>query len=170
MAITYKKIASVTVGAGGTNIISFSSIPATYTDLLVKLSARADSSSGWPSLGIKPNGSSSNLTYRLLQGDGATASSSSGSTGFIGAPPDTSQTASTFASFDIYIPNYAGSTNKSYSVDTVGENNATTSYCYLVAGLWSITSAINQLDFQFLTTTRNFLQYSTATLYGILKA
>ena len=37
MANTYVAIATVTVGSGGAASIDFTSIPATYTDLVVKL-------------------------------------------------------------------------------------------------------------------------------------
>ena len=40
---SYESIATVTVGSGGAADVTFSSIPATYTDLLLKLSSRADS-------------------------------------------------------------------------------------------------------------------------------
>lgn len=40
MMATYIKIGSVEVGAGGASSIDFSSIPATYTDLVLKMSAR----------------------------------------------------------------------------------------------------------------------------------
>jgi hypothetical protein len=36
MATTYEIIASVTVGSGGAANIEFTSIPATYTDLVLK--------------------------------------------------------------------------------------------------------------------------------------
>jgi hypothetical protein len=44
MATTYEIIASVTVGSGGAANIEFTSIPATYTDLVVLFSARTDRS------------------------------------------------------------------------------------------------------------------------------
>ena len=74
-------------------------------------------------------------------------------------------TANTFSNFSTYIPNYAGSNNKSYSVDGVTENNATASYQIMYAGLWSNTAAINQITL--VPDTLNFVQYTTATLYGI---
>jgi hypothetical protein len=40
MANTYEAIATVEVGSGGAADIEFTSIPGTYTDLVLKLSAR----------------------------------------------------------------------------------------------------------------------------------
>jgi len=74
-------------------------------------------------------------------------------------------TASTFASGEMYIPNYAGSNSKSFSADSVQETNASLAYSYLMAGLWSNSSAITSIALT--PFTGNFAQYSTATLYGI---
>jgi hypothetical protein len=158
---------AVVVGSGGAASIDFSSIPSTYTDLVLKLSLRQSSTSiGYAT--IKFNGSSTGFTYRSLEGSGSTASSFNGSVGAIGVIDPANYTASTFSSFDIYIPNYAGSTNKSYSADAVSENNATTAYADLIAGLWSNTAAINQITVQDLS--GNLVQYSSAYLYGVSNA
>jgi len=160
MANTFIKIASATVGSGGAASIDFTSIPATYTDLCLKLSPRGSTTAG---VMLSINSSSSSFSYRLLIGDGSSASSSNNTTGRIGSVVST--TSNTFSNMEIYFPNYAGSTNKSYSVDAVSEANATTAYTELVAGLWSNTSAITSLTITIPTDT--FTQYSTATLYGI---
>ena len=78
----------------------------------------------------------------------------------------TDSTANTFANGEFYIPNYAGSTNKSVSADGVTENNATAARATLTAGLWSNTAAINQITLLPIAG-GTFAQYSTATLYGI---
>jgi hypothetical protein len=160
---TYIQIGSVTVGSGGAASMSFSSIPSTYTDLVCKLSVRGDS---LYNVLMSINGSSSNFLYRLIEGDGASAASYANTTGRLGNTVTT--TANTFTSIDLYIPNYAGSTNKSYSADAVAEANATTAYTDLTAGQWSNTTAISSLGFTM--STGNFTQYSTATLYGISKS
>jgi hypothetical protein len=169
MALTYKKIASVTVGSGGAASIDFSSIPATYTDLIVHLSLRDESTNGFPAVTMEINGVTTNRSWRRLRGDGSAASSTNNTTGEINTMPGANKTASTFGSIQVYLPNYAGSTNKSFSVDGVTEDNATASDQILTAGLWSQTTAINQLTFKSGSAT-DFNQHSTATLYGILKA
>jgi hypothetical protein len=81
-----------------------------------------------------------------------------------------STTANTFGNFELYIPNYAGSTNKSVSSDYVNENNATGGISYgLLANLWSNTAAINAISLSIYGGT-NFAQYSTAYLYGVKNA
>jgi hypothetical protein len=168
MANTYTLIASSTVGSGGASNIDFTSIPATYTDLCVLVSARsARSGQLIDSLKITFNGSTTTYSSRYLSGDGASASSYTGNTSSINEPliNAATSTASTFANYSIYIPNYAGSNNKSVSIDFVVENNATTGYDQLVAGLWSNSSAITQITLTPVFST--LVQYSTAYLYGI---
>lgn len=166
MPDTFIKIASVTVGSGGASSIDFTSIPSTYTDLCVKISARGTSSfaSNGHFYAITLNNTSANRTQRFLQGDGTSASSGSSSS-FTSYMDPSDYTSNTFASNEIYIPNYAGSTNKSMSLDVVTENNATTSFATFYAQLWSDTSAINRITLT--PNAGNFAQYSTATLYGI---
>jgi len=164
MPITYNKIASVTVGSGGAASIDFTSIPSTYTDLLVYISARSTQSSV-DNFVIKINNSSSDFSGRFLVGNGSSASSAPVDIGGqIGIVNGTATTASTFSSSLLYLPNYSGSTNKSYSSDNVTENNATLAYQLLVAGLWSQTTAISSL--QIYGQLANLAEQSTATLYG----
>ena len=163
MANTYTLIASSTVGSGGAASIDFSSIPSTYTDLCLKLSIRTDKATLGDVWLLKLNTSSADFTARWIEGNGASASS--GSSILYGALVGSSATANTFNNTEIYFPNYAGNTNKSFSVDSVTENNATTAYQDLAAGLWSQTAAITGINISI--TSNNLVQYSTAYLYGI---
>jgi len=113
MANTYTLIASSTVGSGGAATIDFTSIPSAYTDLLLKVSLRGDQASNTNAYLISFNGSSTTFTNRRVYGNGASAASDSGSTNDFLVANGSSTTASTFQNGDIYIPNYAGSTNKS---------------------------------------------------------
>lgn len=173
MATTFTKIADYTVGSGGATSIDFTVIPSTYTDLVLKTSIRY-SGSIWNNLDLKLNNVTTNMSARFLEGAGSgTPSSFSASTGsndpnFIGYAPGTNVTANTFTNTEIYFPNYAGSNPKSYSVDAVSENNATTAYMHLAAVLWNSTAAINQITI--VPPSGTFVQYSTATLYGVKNA
>lgn len=171
MATTFTKIASVSVGSGGASSIDFTSIPSTYTDLCIKISTRTNRAAYDEVLKISFNGSSSNFSWRLLNGSGSSVNSYNGTTNIMaGRSVSATGTASTFSNNEVYIPNYAGSTNKSFSVDAVVDNNsATDNDLDLHAGLWSNTAAINQIT---LTpdTGATLQQYSTATLYGINKS
>lgn len=167
MTTSMTLIASSTVGSGGAATITFSSIASSYTDLAIKVSARTDIGSGTTQLYLNLNGSAANFTGKYVLGTGAAAASGSLAQ-YAGQTETGAYTASTFSSHDIYIPNYAGSTNKSYSTDAVTENNGTTGYQDLIAGLWSQTAAINQVTLSLAS--GNFVQYSTAYLYGVKNA
>jgi len=162
---TFIKIASVTVGSGGSATMSFTSIPSTYTDLVIKVSARGTQSATYATYEIKFNGSTTGYYLRQLYGNGSTVTSDQNSTRLALDAVGSTATATTFSNNEIYIPNYAGSTNKSVSLDGVTENNATEAWTELYAGLWSNTNAITSITLEMITGT--FVQYSTATLYGI---
>lgn len=166
MANTYVAIATVTVGSGGASSMDFTSIPATYTDLVLMVSTR--SSTAEDSFGLQFNGDTgNNYSYRNVQGDGTNAQSFNGTVARIyrGRQPESGYTANTFGNSTFYIPNYAGSNNKSVSLDTVNENNATLARASLSAAIWSNTAAITSI--KVLPDSGSFVQYSTATLYGI---
>ena len=161
-------IQTVTVGSGGAASIEFASIPDTFTDLKLVTSVRMNTTDfSTNNVLVEINGSSANLTTRRLLGNGSSALSFSGSLGYILEAPSSTATANTFNNGSAYFPNYAGSTNKSYSGDSVTENNATLAVQLLVAGLWNQTAAITSLTLKSETSV-DFLEHSTATLYGIL--
>jgi hypothetical protein len=171
MANTYQLISSVTVGSGGAATIGFTSIPSTYTDLLVKMSLRCVSgAAGADLIDVTINGSTSNFTQRYLINNAGSVSSDNNVPRSLAVINRNGSTASTFSNCEIYIPNYAGSNNKSISVDAVTEQNGTTGYFqYLSANLWSDSAAITSLSFAD-NGGHNIGQYSTAYLYGISNA
>ena len=175
MALTYTAISTVTVGSGGAANIEFTSIPQTYTDLEIKLSARCNATNGGYQLrlNIYFNNSTSGYSERWLQSEGNNAMGSGtsyfnvgGTNGLGGTIVPSDWTASTFGNTAMYIPNYAGSNNKYWSVDSSNENNGTFASLMLAGLLWSNTAAITSIKFS-VYPSANFVQYSTATLYGI---
>jgi hypothetical protein len=177
MATTCKLIAKNVLGSD-TASVTFSSIPQTYTDLVVVGSVRTDRASQYVDIvGVKFNGNTSNYSDRNLYGDVTTAKSTSNASGAYGFgwllyANGPSSTADTFGSSFAYIPNYAGSTNKSYSSEYATESNSSTqnhAFIGALAGLWANTSAITSMDLipGFGT---NFKSGSSFFLYGILKA
>ena len=172
MANTYVAIATTTVGSGGAATISFTSIPQTYTDLVVVLSARGtDAGTGANDGRLTFNGSSSGYSSRLLYGTGSAVGSASNSGTYmywVGGAVAGGHTANTFSNSSIYIPNYTSSNNKSVSFDGVNENNGTYGSQLMTAGLWSNSAAITSISLSL--DYNNFAQYSTATLYGVTNA
>jgi hypothetical protein len=174
MANTYTLIASSTAGSGGAASFDFTSIPSTYKDLILKMSLRGTNTANvYFALQVRLNASSATSKYYTR---GATGTSSTvqtdGQNGlnylYTGNPTAAGATANTFGSLEFYLTNYTSSANKSYSLDTVGENNsssANSAFAQLFAGAWLDTSAINQITLY--NEYGNFAQYSSASLYGI---
>lgn len=167
---TYTQIGStVTVGSGGAASIEFTSIDSSYTDLVLKLSARTNRSGSiidGSLLRFNNDTTSGNYTGKRLYGDGSSATSNSSNILLFVDGNDA--TSNTFSSNEIYIPNYAGTAYKSFSIDGAQESNSSASYASLMAGLWSSTSAITSIKITPEVGTL-FNQYSSASLYGIKK-
>lgn len=171
MANTYVALAQ-TVLTGTQATVTFSSIASTYTDLVVVGSTRSDSAVTRVAIVIFPNSetiSSTNGSYTALYGLNSATASGRGSNTYpwrnIFDDNGTNATASSFASWECYIPNYAGSTNKVLSNFGASESNsATTPLIGVVANLYSNTSAITQLV---ITSNSNFVSGSSFYLYGI---
>lgn len=164
MPNTMTLIASSTVGAGGASSIDFTSIPSTYTDLVLKISGRLNYAATAVGIQFSFNGQAAgtSITGKTIQGSGSSvASYSAWQPNIDGA----SATSNTFASVEIYIPNYLSSNNKSASSESVQEDNSSTAYAEMHAALWSNTAAINQITIT--PNSGSFVQYSTAYLYGI---
>lgn len=168
--MTMTLIATVAVSSNPTTL---SSIPQTFSDLKIVGSLRSTAAQTWDTWYIRFNGNSSSLyTSYALYGTGSSADVNNGITPdtavyFSNTLPAANVTANTFNNFEMYIPNYAGATNKSFAVDVVTENNATGSYQAITAGRWASTSAVTSITFG--TTGSNFTTGSTISIYGILK-
>jgi len=171
MANTFELIASSTVGSGGAANIEFTSIPGTYTDLCIKTSLRAsDSTNNWYLAQVTFNNdtTSGNYSARLVGGFGTTAYSATTSY-YSGYIPSNARTANTFGNNEVYIPNYAGSNQKSISTDSVTEGNGSSfEILGLWAGKWTGTAAITSIKIA--SDTGNLAEYSTAYLYGVKNA
>jgi hypothetical protein len=162
-----KLIESKTLGTAAAQI-EFTSIPQTYTDLVLKMSLRYNGTPGNPQqpTSISFNGSSTSKQSRYLYGQGSSAASLNYSELYDWINTTTS-TSNTFSNGEIYIPNYTGSTNKSASIDSVVENNATGAWQQIGALLWSNTAAITSI--QIAGIAYNLDVGSTISLYGVLK-
>jgi hypothetical protein len=171
MPNTFELIASSTVGSGGAASIDFSSIPSTFTDLVVKCSIRDTTGGVGAYLYLRfNNDSGTNYSTRTIEGNGASAASYANTAQnkmLLWNTNGGGATASTFGNAELYVPNYLSSNQKSVSFDTVAETNATTQYMDLVAGIWTGTAAINRIT---LLPDAGFAQYSTAYLYGVKNA
>ena len=163
MANTYTLIDKTTLGSSAASV-TFSSIPSTYTDLLLKISSKSNLilANGGAAIELKLNGTAFSSAKRL-ESNGSTASSNNFE--YINGQPS-NFTADTFGNTEIYIPNYLSTNNKSVSADSVGENNATLTANSLNALLYTVTVAITSVSLNTISG-YNFVSGSSFYLYGI---
>ena len=172
MANTYVALAK-TVLTTTQATITFSSIPSSYTDLIVVCSAKNSRSDlAISSMTVSFNntgGTAYSWTELTVTG---LSSSTVGSARATGYPyiddiyiTTAAGTADTFNSVEIYIPNYSGATNKLVSISSNTERNTANAYTAQIAGLFSNTAAINRIDLT--TAGYNFVSGSRFDLYGI---
>ena len=151
--------------------IEFTSIPSTFTDLVFFVSGRSSRAANGDGLLTRFNNDTSSVySVRSLRGDGASVVSVTGATNALSRAelPAGTSTSNTFSNMSFYIPNYTSSANKSVSIDSVMETNATNLEMMITAGLWSNTSAITTITLTS-ETGNNFVTGSIVSLYGILK-
>jgi hypothetical protein len=174
MPNTYKLIQAVTL-ASAQAAIDFTSIPDTYTDLVVKLSGRTTRTEPNDYLKITFNGSSSGYTDKNLHtnGGGAVASeTNNGSTSYAfsyGLHGNTG-TSNTFGNIEIYIPNYRSSNSKGFSSDGYIGNMSSTAQLAITACIWNNSAAITSISLRSHDAALSLMQHSSAELYGIVKS
>jgi hypothetical protein len=168
MPTTYEPIATTTLGSAAASI-TFSSIPATYTDLKVVFTGTV-TEVGEVLYYRFNSDSSSNYSITQLYGGGTTAASrrltsaTQLSTSYAYSLQGTN---SQMIAFDVF--SYANSTtNKTTLGNHAGSNSSTTGGVDLTVGLWRSTAAITSIFLfcSYLT----FKTGTTATLYGIKNA
>jgi hypothetical protein len=166
-----KLIETKTLGTAAASI-EFTSIPQTFTDLVVLLSLRGSSSGTFNAGALYFNSAASDSNNRDLAADGASVySNTTGTQTYVrwGDTTGSTNTANTFASSQIYIPNYTGSQNKTISAESTPENNATSwGQGTITAGVSNKSAAITLINIYNLSG-GNWVAGSTISLYGITK-
>ena len=170
MANTYTLISSNVLTSSAASV-TFSSIPATYTDLVIKFSARVDGATTGRELRLRFNSDTTTLySNTVVRGDGSTASSyrdSSATYTAAGRASGSSSTSNTFSNVEIYIPNYTVSQNRPSSLFSALENNTATISNGLVASanLYRSTTTVSSIEIS--PTSDNFVSGSSFYLYGV---
>lgn len=166
---TYDSIATVTVGSGGTSEINFTSIPATYTHLQIRLIGRVTTSA--TELRVKFNGDTNTANYfwHELNGTGAAVNAFNQISG--GTPLRTMYNGglptatSIFGAGVMDILDYAN-TNKNKVLRMLsGYDLNGSGHIHLDSGLWMSLSAITSITLY--PPSVNLTQYSSFALYGI---
>jgi hypothetical protein len=166
MPNTYTLISSNVLSSTAASV-TFSAIPNTYTDLILKASTR-NSSGGTAVIATTFNGQASGYSVTRLRGTGSTASSgrTSSATFLYFSLTDSTYTANVFSNWEMYLPNYLSTTSKPVSNFSVTENNsASANYIDLNAGLSDITAAITSVTLS--ANGDTFVSGSSFYLYGL---
>jgi hypothetical protein len=169
MPNTYQLISSNTLSSNASSV-TFSSIPNTFTDLVLRWSGRDNSGSANYDIQCEFNGSGG-TAYSTIQiyglGDAAISNAyTSSAYGRVAYSESSDSTSNVFSSDEIYIPSYAGSLNKAFSSVGVTENNSPNQRILTsaMASLWRNTSAITSIK---LSNGGTFVSGSSFYLYGI---
>lgn len=178
MAKGYQLIQAQTL-TGSAASVTFSNIPQNYTDLIVKISGRATSTSGTSrAIRLEINGDTtySNYRQRYLRTDDTGAAnagaflSSTGLRYYFYGLPNANVTANSFGAAELTFINYAGSSYKTFSAEAFAEgfHNPFTGTAgnSVTAALWVNTAAITTLVFT-PDDSSSFTAGSTFYLYGV---
>jgi hypothetical protein len=159
---TYEAIATQTLGSAAATL-TFSSIPSTYTDLVLVFQG-GQTAGSVQGFNFQLNGDTgTNYSYTRIYGDGSAVYSdrvtsfTSGQIGNLTADLTTNALA--------HFQNYSNTTT--YKT-VLTRNNLPSSYVFAEVNLWRSTSAINQISI--FSTTGNLLSGTVASLYGIKAA
>jgi len=160
---TYTPIASQII-TSATGTVTLSSIPGTYTDLVLVISATA--TTGADDLLIQFNGdTASNYSNTVLTGNGSSATSIRGSNQTAILLDYNGVLNTTINNRIVHIMNYANTTT--FKTVLIRANNSSTGLDAIV-GLWRKTpEAITSITVKNTGTSSNFTVGSTLTLYGI---
>lgn len=170
-ATSYESIATVTVGAGGSSAITFSSIPSTYQHLQIRILFRSTRAQTGDYTSMQFNSDTgSNYAYHGLGADGANAIGFGYATQTLMDVERASAASATSGVFGVAVVDvldYAN-TNKYKTMRSLGgfDNNGS-GEIYLTSGLWQNTNAVSTITLKAQGGTSNFAQYSSFALYGI---
>jgi hypothetical protein len=169
---SYESISTVTVGAGGTSTITFSSIPSTYQHLQLRAIAACNQAGTdfRPSLQINSDTGANYANHQIYFDGGSAASQGFTSSTVIdrlGYMPGSSSLANTFGTFIMDFADYSN-TSKYKTIRSLNghEENSAGKYSAYASGLWMNTSAISTLTFT-VAGGGNFIQNTQFALYGI---
>jgi hypothetical protein len=171
MANTKTKINTYNV-TSDIQIVSFTSIPSTYTDLLLEANIRTSVGGGaFATVYVNFNNDYSSIySYTYLQGfSNAVYSSRSSSQGgaAVMIMNTSTATSNTFGSNQLYVTNYAGTTFKAATATTSCPTNTSNYEAWQAAMLYRSTAAVTSVYMDSYNSSIKFTAGSTFTLYGI---
>jgi hypothetical protein len=168
---TYTQIASTTLGSNASSV-TFSSIPGTYTDLVLVVSA-ADTAAGGQQISFRLNSNATAIySFTTVSGNGTSAVSNRETTaagrtyGTIAWNTATNTTLGTSNA----IANFMNYSNSTTYKTVLSRGNNTTFGTDADVALCQLTAAVTSIDLYSANSGRQFLAGSTFNLYGITAA
>jgi hypothetical protein len=160
MTATYEKIATTTLSSTS-NDVTFSSVPATYTDIVVICNTSI--TSGSADLWFNFNSDTgSNYSITFISGTGSTIQSARNTNATKMSVTNYGYLETTIGTYIVNIQNYSNTTTYK---STLARVNTTSNGLAAGVGLWRSTAAISTIKIS--PSTQNFATGSTFTLYGI---
>lgn len=170
MPNTYELIKGETLTSSAASY-TFTAIPFTFTDLVVRYSARSTDTGAFDTyVRLEMNGFVATHSSTVIRAQGGSVGSLR-STGQVigGYIPTATNTSNTFGSAEFYLPSYLSTTKKTGSHFGVQENNNTTDASVAATALLvDVTSAVTDLLLK--PNAGNFVSGSSFYLYGIKKS
>lgn len=166
MPATYEPIVTTTL-VSPSSAVSLTSIPSTYTDLILVADIKASvAANAYIRVGNGSIDSGNNYSYTTIYGDGSSAASfrSSNNSLMIG----TTTGGALNNRINTLIVNFQNYSNTTTFKTQINRSNSAQVETVATVGLWRSTSAINQI--QILSLSPNFDAGSIFTLYGIKAA
>lgn len=159
---TMTPIATQTLASAAATV-TFSSIPATYTDLVLVINS---GTTAYTDNYLRFNSDTgSNYSYTRIYGTASAGSDrgTSQTTGYIGSADTT-----LVGNHIINVMNYANTTTNKTFLSRNNYNGSTAAGTHAIVGLWRSTSAINSITLSLSSST--WLANSSFTLYGVKAA
>ena len=168
VANSYESISTVTVGAGGSASISFTSIPSTYSHLQIRIMAKQNDASAIAGMSMNFNSDTTlgNYPRHELYGTGSSVVS-----GGVAAGINNEEilfyagSGSQFGPAVVDILDYANTNKYKTARALCGVDNNGSGYAVISSGAWLSTSAVNTITIASNGSTLS--QYSSFALYGI---
>lgn len=164
MPATYEPIATTTLGSSAASY-TFSSIPGTYTDLVLIVNGGATSATY--SLKMQVNGdTASNYSDTSMQGNGTTAASNRNTSN----TSMRSEALPTTTLNNVWIANFMNYANTTTNKTVLVRGNNASALVAANVNLWRSTAAITSIKVFFDASLSNILSGTSLTLYGIKAA
>lgn len=168
---TYTQIASTTLGSNASSV-TFSSIPSTYTDLVLVVSA-ADTAAGGQQISFRLNSNATAIySFTTIYGNGTSAASNREVTG-AGRTYGTinwNTATNTTLGTSVAVANFMNYSNSTTYKTVLSRSSNTAFGTELDLALCQLTAAVTSIDLYSANSGRLFLAGSTFNLYGIAAA